>query len=843
MRLDHPTSTSFPSLVRLQSTQEHCNPLASLPLAQLKFGIAADKPTSPCEAVPSTRIAFTSSVDQTSTISLVRYFLFVLLLTLITIFSRNQSVNPSDISGADDSGGLGAVAPGGGPADRTAGRGPGDSVPDMKKTKSGFDVTIQARSSVELARKFRQVKQEKADILHRKLRERKAKDPHPKKLQAEEPASIIQHSNQHQAQQVTRNRKRPSMLIDDSVGVYEISPKGRNQHDQIQPPIKVNQNQPSLKVNKKLPPSRKLDFEHSETNDLLRVDGALNQEDVEVVEPNKEITKDPHPKKLQPEEHASIIQHFNQHQAQQVERNKKCPSMLIDDFVGVYDISPKGTNQHDQIQPLIKVNQNLSPSKEIREELSGRNESLLQADGFLNQENVEVVERNKEIDENLERVWNYTKRSKMKRDPTQAEVFIETRSSISGKELDLETNNAISQLQDTMNNEKSNVEAFKIMFGKEHPGSMRCFGKGSEVILKKQIYKFCRERKLVEENSTAYLLSSTSKAWTDICSVQEEEDIEILLCNMPSKKVFQCRPTTRSSKQLLVEEIPKNNEVAELSPILNTPSPNRQQSQSRFGASDDDTTINEGNDESPIHGSTNTVGSPSIRRGRGVTTGRSIEKAILENDKKLLDIEFPEGFKKPRRYAKHLANGVGVIVRQNAGLDFFDPMEGSGARAETYFICCITYKSVQEFMEEMFQRSYTHWRGRLSATYKGYIVAGKNPRASSPFEWISIENLCQLCDLFENENFKKRSKTNAVNRSHMSFTHTSGSKSYHSRLPEMVNQSPVENFVNTHRKNGVFVISAWRAFDQAILKTQWPNYLTRAAVEILAVSLVSTPLI
>ncbi|KAK8952859.1 Light-inducible protein CPRF2 [Platanthera guangdongensis] len=63
--------------------------------------------------------------------------------------------------------------------------------------------------------------------------------------------------------------------------------------------------------------------------------------------------------------------------------------------------------------------------------------------------------------------------------------------------------------------------------------------------------------------------------------------------NMPSKKVFQRHPTTRSSKQLLVEEIPENNEVAELSPILNTPSPNRQQSQSRSGASDDDTTINE----------------------------------------------------------------------------------------------------------------------------------------------------------------------------------------------------------------------------------------------------------
>ncbi|KAK8957137.1 hypothetical protein KSP39_PZI001339 [Platanthera zijinensis] len=265
---------------------------------------------------------------------------------------------------------------------------------------------------------------------------------------------------------------------------------------------------------------------------------------------------------------------------------------------------------------------------------------------------------------------------------------------------------------------------------------------------------------------------------------------------MPPKKVFQRRPTTRSNKQLLVEEIPENNEVAELSPILNTPSPNRQQSQSRSGASDDDTTINEGNDESPIQGSTNTVGSSSIIRGHGVTTGRSIEKAILENDKKLLEIEFPEGFKKPRRYAKHLANGVGVIVRHSAGLDFLTPWSDLGQELKHTLYAALrqwfeikiweTDKSVQEFMEEMFQRRYTHWRGRLSATYKGYIMAGKNPRASSPFEWISIENWCQLCDLFESENFKKRSKTNAINRSHLPFTHTSGSKSYHSRLLEMV---------------------------------------------------------
>ncbi|KAK8958402.1 Callose synthase 3 [Platanthera guangdongensis] len=147
--------------------------------------------------------------------------------------------------------------------------------------------------------------------------------------------------------------------------------------------------------------------------------------------------------------------------------------------------------------------------------------------------------------------------------------------------------------------------------------------------------------------------------------VQQEQKSNLLLTvqsssmhNMPPRNVILRRPTTRSSKQLFVEELTSNIEVVELLPAQNTPSPNLQQSQSISKASDDDTTINEGNDESTIQGSDSTVGSSSIRRGRRVTTGRSFEKAILENDKKLLEIEFPEGFKKLCRFTKHLANDL-----------------------------------------------------------------------------------------------------------------------------------------------------------------------------------------
>ncbi|KAK8962930.1 hypothetical protein KSP40_PGU000446 [Platanthera guangdongensis] len=175
---------------------------------------------------------------------------------------------------------------------------------------------------------------------------------------------------------------------------------------------------------------------------------------------------------------------------------------------------------------------------------------------------------------------------------------------------------------------------------------------------------------------------------------------------------------TRSSKQLFVYEKPSNIEVVELSPAPNTPSPNLQQSQSRSQALDDDTTINEGNVESPIQGSDNTVGSSSIRRGHGVTTGRSIEKAILENDKKLLEIEFPEGFKKLCRFAKHLANGVGVIVRHGAGLDFLTPWSelgeelkltlygGLGVNQSPVENFVITHKKNEVFVSEKAEAAY-----------------------------------------------------------------------------------------------------------------------------------------
>ncbi|KAG6534455.1 hypothetical protein ZIOFF_008341 [Zingiber officinale] len=74
-----------------------------------------------------------------------------------------------------------------------------------------------------------------------------------------------------------------------------------------------------------------------------------------------------------------------------------------------------------------------------------------------------------------------------KESPTQAEMFIETRQSKKGKQLDQETNNAITKLQDLIENSSvPSTEAFKTVFGKEQPGRVRCYGRTTTPTLLKR---------------------------------------------------------------------------------------------------------------------------------------------------------------------------------------------------------------------------------------------------------------------------------------------------------------------------------------------------------------------
>ncbi|XP_058726373.1 uncharacterized protein LOC131597712 [Vicia villosa] len=74
-----------------------------------------------------------------------------------------------------------------------------------------------------------------------------------------------------------------------------------------------------------------------------------------------------------------------------------------------------------------------------------------------------------------------------KEPPTQAEMFIATRQSRKGKELDQETNTAIIKLQDLIENQgKSSSEAFESVLGKQKPGRVRCHGRTTTPTLLKR---------------------------------------------------------------------------------------------------------------------------------------------------------------------------------------------------------------------------------------------------------------------------------------------------------------------------------------------------------------------
>ncbi|CAJ2668302.1 unnamed protein product [Trifolium pratense] len=62
-------------------------------------------------------------------------------------------------------------------------------------------------------------------------------------------------------------------------------------------------------------------------------------------------------------------------------------------------------------------------------------------------------------------------RAKEGKEPTQAEVFVETRKGNKGKKLDVETEKAIAKLEEMVETEENDTEAFEAVFGKEHPGS------------------------------------------------------------------------------------------------------------------------------------------------------------------------------------------------------------------------------------------------------------------------------------------------------------------------------------------------------------------------------------
>ncbi|KAK4421669.1 hypothetical protein Salat_2117500 [Sesamum alatum] len=125
---------------------------------------------------------------------------------------------------------------------------------------------------------------------------------------------------------------------------------------------------------------------------------------------------------------------------------------------------------------------------------------------------------------------------------------------------------------------------------------------------------------------------------------------------MPPKVLH--RPITRKLKAASQEESSAILEPTSVAPasLIDTrsdfpspptsPCPSRPSSCSLHEAVEDTQGVD---NDSPLSLSKRTTAPIATKkRGRGISVGKSIEKVIVENDGKLLEIEFPEGFRKPR---------------------------------------------------------------------------------------------------------------------------------------------------------------------------------------------------
>ncbi|KAL3538397.1 hypothetical protein ACH5RR_001763 [Cinchona calisaya] len=230
---------------------------------------------------------------------------------------------------------------------------------------------------------------------------------------------------------------------------------------------------------------------------------------------------------------------------------------------------------------------------------------------------------------------------------------------------------------------------------------------------------------------------------TSVPSQHQPTSNSNLVSQLASTMPYQHQPTSNSSL---------------VSPLVSTVSPQHQPT-SNSSLVSQSASADEGGQNNIQHGPTpaSNIDSTKQKKGRGLTTGKLIEKMICANENKPLEIVFPEGCRKPVQYASQLTSAVGYVVRHLSLLK--------------------DIRTYDEIPEE-----------RKECLYGGLMIEQD--------EWRS------MCDWFEDPDFKKISATNAKNSTMLPCPHTGGSKSNHIRAREMVPPSPIDAWTTVHKRNG-----------------------------------------
>ncbi|XP_059305157.1 uncharacterized protein LOC132056814 isoform X2 [Lycium ferocissimum] len=220
--------------------------------------------------------------------------------------------------------------------------------------------------------------------------------------------------------------------------------------------------------------------------------------------------------------------------------------------------------------------------------------------------------------------------------------------------------------------------------------------------------------------------------------------------------------------------------------------------------------VTQSDDESNKHTpATTTDDTTRIKKGRGKTRGKGLEKLKSSLGKKMV-IEIPVGKGRPVEAVQSakLSNELGIIARNFLTLPnkwkelTVEEKDAALIRCHEKFEINLDEHYVKDSCEDILKNRSRQWRYKLKKKFESANSVEDARKIEVPE--LTPENWNTLCDMWSSPEHKKRCQVNKVNRSKLKYNHFMGSKAFVAARAEIgktnegVEPDRIEFYKDTH---------------------------------------------
>ncbi|XP_075093199.1 uncharacterized protein LOC107817019 [Nicotiana tabacum] len=206
----------------------------------------------------------------------------------------------------------------------------------------------------------------------------------------------------------------------------------------------------------------------------------------------------------------------------------------------------------------------------------------------------------------------------------------------------------------------------------------------------------------------------------------------------------------------------------------------------------------------------NTDDSTRIRKGRGRTMGKGLEKMKKSIGRKMV-IDIPVGKGRPVKAipSAKLSNELGIIARNFLSLPnkwkelTRDDKDAALIRCHEKFEINLDEHYTKDSCEDILKNRSRQWRYKLKKLFESASSEEEARKIEVPE--LTPENWNRLCDMWANPEHKRRCEINKVNRTKLKSNHFMGSRAFVAARAEIgvkehegVEPNRIEFFKSTH---------------------------------------------